>query len=337
MSRLTFVGVAVLYLSGCDVDPSARRSISPERSIVIFSATETWQSAEEHLRAVFEAPVETPQLERAFALRRESLEEFDFFSQYGMVLFLVSLDRADEVRKFLDGFVSQETWAAAQRGDGWLVTHRDLWARPQMVGILAAGSRPELLGRIQVNGDALFRVYDGFVQDVLAEPLLRRTQDDLKERILASTGIDLPVPRHYLVRYEDPARDAVAIWKRRAREDLQLFAQLTSGASESGLRERCLDWRRKVVTPVYGGDEVRSEGLVSESAVFGDRTGVRLRGLWQNQRYIMGGPFETWCIPDPRSNRTLMLDLAVFSPDRPKMAGLRELQALASRVTVPDN
>ena len=57
-----------------------------------------------------------------------------------------------------------------------------------------------------------------------------------------------------------------------------------------------------------------------------------LKGLWQNEKYGMGGAFETYLFFS--GDRFFMVDISVYHPDGDKLPFLRELRAIASTFVV---
>jgi hypothetical protein len=323
----------LLLLVGCERDPAVRTAMMPEQTVVVFADGVDWAAVEKPLREIFEEEVETPQSESLYNVRRERATEFDFFSQFGMILIVGTHDRVGEALSLLGTELRDQVLAAARSDESrWLVIDHDLWAHPQIVGVLTAPNRVQLESRIRVRGPALRATYDSFVRGVVGQKILHRRQTAEEERIAAETGLDLAIPARWEIRDYSPEVPRVAIWKRTAEEDRQLLVQAFPGASSKGLSERCRVWRNQVVSEVYDGDWVRAEGLQVSEGVFHGQPGVRLRGLWENQGYVMGGPFETWCIPEPEAGRTLLIDMAVYAPGESKVEGLRELETLADRV-----
>ncbi len=319
-------------LSACERGLEARTSMSPEKTVVVFADAVDWAELETPIRELFEEPIETPRQESIYKVRRESPDDFEFFSQFAMILIVGTRDRWGEALSLLRPHIAPATLADDPTEDGWLRTKRDLWAHPQIVGVLSGESEAEIRGRVLVQGPALRDVYDRFVRERVADKILRRTQSDEEERVSRGIGIRMPIPRRWLIRDYDRDNARVAIWKRRKEEDWQLLVQAMPGASPRGLRDRCRVWRNSIVSEVYDGDLIRDDGLKTDERSFAGRPGVRLRGLWENRGYVMGGPFETWCIPDPSARRTLLVDMSVYAPGESKMEGLRTLQTLASRV-----
>ena len=57
--------------------------------------------------------------------------------------------------------------------------------------------------------------------------------------------------------------------------------------------------------------------------------GIALHGLWENDVYVIGGPFEAWAFYCPEQDRTYLVDLSVYAPDRDKLPLQRVLRAVA--------
>ena len=330
MGRAVQIVVVIGLLVGCGVDPASRASLSADRTILVFCDSGSWAELEAPLRAALADTIATPAPEPWFVVRRGSLDEWDLFSRYGMVLLVGDLEGHGPIRDRIRSLCSPTTLAGIASGEVYFVTESDLWSHPQQVGILAAPTGTELRSRLMVNGAGIRAVFENFSRRVVESRVFDHTETELEERIRREMGVEITIPSRYELRHLSPETGTFALWRRRLREDRMILVQVRPGYSFRRLDDRCRVWRNEIVEEVYEGDQVRTEGLETEP--FGE--GVRLRGLWENHRAVMGGPFETWCVPDAGGPGTLLVDLAVFAPGEDKVPAMQELRAIAASIRV---
>ena len=63
---------------------------------------------------------------------------------------------------------------------------------------------------------------------------------------------------------------------------------------------------------------------------FNSRYAIRLDGVWQNEKHVMGGPFRSYGFYDENDGRLYMIDLAVYAPGERKYQYIRQLDGIAS-------
>jgi hypothetical protein len=122
---------------------------------------------------------------------------------------------------------------------------------------------------------------------------------------------------------------------------MQMFVSWEEGRVQR-TPEEWLMRRHQLVRDFYDGDEVVGGWSLSGtgSTPFGP-TGTHLKGLWENDRYVIGGPFRAWAFHCAEDDRTYLVDYSVYAPDRPKLPLLRVLEAVGRTfrcacVTGPD-
>jgi len=94
-----------------------------------------------------------------------------------------------------------------------------------------------------------------------------------------------------------------------------------------------LEKRHGIIRSFYDGDYVyEDENIKVQKKVvdFNDRFAIRLDGVWQNEKHVMGGPFRSYAFYNESDGRLYLIDLAVYAPGQRKHQYLRQLEGIAS-------
>ena len=75
------------------------------------------------------------------------------------------------------------------------------------------------------------------------------------------------------------------------------------------------------------GDLISPKHSKAHPGEFQGRPCVVLEGVWQNDDFLMGGPFRGFGLI--RGERYYLIDLSVYHPPAGKLAALRQLEAIA--------
>jgi hypothetical protein len=106
-----------------------------------------------------------------------------------------------------------------------------------------------------------------------------------------------------------------------------LFVHWRPSDGEALNAERCLRLRSRLVWEYYDEDVIEESMTSASDAVFQGREAVRIDGVWQNEKHVIGGPFFTLCFDE--GDRFYMIDCVVFAPGMDKAGFLKQLEALA--------
>jgi hypothetical protein len=169
------------------------------------------------------------------------------------------------------------------------------------------------------------------VEDAVVELLVRNLYrageiEGARGRMRRLWGWGVRVPVEWEVDDRFAAEGFVRVW--RDAPVKQLFVAWEPGRVERTPAE-WLARRDELTFRFYDEDRVSPEHAAAapDSTPFGD-DGIRLEGLWINDKYVIGGPFEAWAFYCPEDDRTYLLDLSVYAPDRSKRPLMRTLEAL---------
>jgi hypothetical protein len=206
------------------------------------------------------------------------------------------------------------------------VLYNDVWARGQTVLVVAARGDAALARAVSAAADT---IYAGFEERVTAEIqgllYLAGEEKALARDLARRYGWSLRIPAGYRTGEDANAR-FVRFFMREGGARL-LFVYWQDGVASLPAPRYCQELRARLAARYYEGDFVDSTRTRSEAVTFLGRPAHKLVGVWQNDRYTMGGPFRTYCFVD--GGRFTMIDLAVFEPMESKVELLRQLEAVA--------
>ena len=82
----------------------------------------------------------------------------------------------------------------------------------------------------------------------------------------------------------------------------------------------------------YTGDYIMAELTVSEPIEFAGLKGIRLRGVWQNDSLVAGGPFISYFLDD--EDTLYVIDGLVFNPGERKTDHLTRMEVIMNSLRI---
>jgi hypothetical protein len=302
------------------------------REIRLLCDDREWGRVGAVLRAAVETPIQSVEPETVFALVRVGAGAFQTERFSANVLLVAALDSPDSVGQLLRKLLPEDSQAAVREGESFLFAEPDLWAADQHVTIVTGPDLETLEAFLERAGTFLFNtLYAPLAKRAVDRAYYRGGNKGLQEELLEKYGWSLLLPNPWhtesvggekLVYFykNDPDRHVMVYWAPAERMSL---------APDS-----CLALRSQLVWRHYDEDQVdRSRTQVEETTFLG-RPALKIVGIWQNEKHVMGGPFRTYCFVCPEQHRSYLLDLNVFAPGREKFPYLAQLEGIAASFTV---
>ncbi|MBM3320977.1 MAG: DUF4837 family protein [Candidatus Eisenbacteria bacterium] len=280
------------------------------------------------LRETFEIPFETVQEETLFHLNpvaSKDLAEVDSRKNY-----LVLVDLSERGPAF---HLAQKTLGAApldeagRSGKASYLFVDNAIARYQTHAFLIAERASAFPQAARANGRA---IRDGFLQSnrrrILEFLLFRGENLTLARTIHERFGwtIQMPAP------FEESAEhvDAGFFSMKMDRPGRLLFVYWADGCENLPDTSRVVALRDSLGMLYYDEDYVERSRTTAFMGTFQGRPAVRVHGLWQNEKYTIGGPFRSIAFRDENRGRLYLLDYAVYAPGIAKKYYLWELESV---------
>ncbi|MEN9979462.1 MAG: DUF4837 family protein [candidate division WOR-3 bacterium] len=307
------VGLAVLVLCLCT--GSLPKSIGRLQEVTII--TDYWNLVSGQVKAVLEQPVFTPQPEPEFLLRVGGFDRFPSYSRMRIV-FLIGTVRDSIIRGVLGGRAD----SLGEEGFG-LFKFPNAWVDNQQVLLFVARDTERLIEGLRVYGARLYRTVTEMVLEQMTAATYFRGRDDGAGRQLARFGFSLDVPKEWLIQDKDSAERFIYIHGHFPDRSVFVHWQDTVFPLVS---DSVLQLRDRLTAKFYDGDYVDRNAVRAESIEFLGVPCLRIRGVWQNQKQVIGGPFVLYAFN--YQERFFLLDGMVFNPGEKKVSSLFQVEAI---------
>lgn len=312
--------IIVWALSGCGRLPEGGGGL---HEVVAVADSEDWASAGELVRGALERVVRTPQEEKVFIVRIEPPEKFGFFRRWRNILLIARLDTPEGTADLVRSLLGRRVLKRIEDEGAVLGFRRDVWARDQFFCALVARDGEALREKAGEWGDAIFRMFEKALEERLSGWIYRHGEERGAEDMLRSRfGWSLRLPRGYRV---ERAGEGF-VWVRKRTPERWIFVWW--GDAPDTLDGAWLRAQRdNIGARYYNGDRVVPQWLKEEAVEFAGRPAVRLSGIWENPRFVAGGPFR--CYGFQHEGRAYIVDVAVFVPGATKEPYLRQVDLVA--------
>jgi hypothetical protein len=298
-------------------------AVGPAYEIVVLAPRGKAVLAEE-VGKVLGEEIETIRFEPRFKIQQDVLEDYRFYTTR-KILFVVGSADDPAFEKYLKKATGTRT-----RTDFpglWIET--EPFSAGQIAFVLT-GDPQEIVRNVHERREQLIDVVeDATVTLILTNIFRPGERPGARQAMLERWGWGLRLPPEWVI--EDRSSDEtrfVRIW--RDAPVAQIFVSWEDGMVDR-TPEEWLERRHELGWIHYDQDQVvwdRSEAVATDETFFGP-PGVFLKGLWKNDKYVIGGPFEAWAFQCPEDDRTYFVDLSVYAPDRDKLPLQRVLRAVA--------
>jgi hypothetical protein len=292
------------------------------------------EEALSHLREALEVPIETVQKETLFHIFPVDAADLDPVRNRKNLLFLVDLSRREQITN-----LAREMLGAAKlnevirTGEPALYFLENVWARQQTHAYLVAPSAGFFPRAAEEMGT---RIRNGFLQSnrkrILEFLLFRGEKATLAGQIYERFGWRLRMPAGFQVSLDHMEDGFFSM--RMDRPGRMLFVRWQEGVKELPSPEEAIALRDSLGRVFYDEDYVERSRTKAFPGTFQERPSVRIQGLWQNEKYTIGGAFRSILFLVPDEERLFLIDYAVYAPSFPKKYYLWELEAVVETFTL---
>jgi len=336
--RVFAVSLAILFfvlVLSCNM--MKRDSLGSQDKIIIIADSTQWIDIQDDVNGVMEKIVYTPQPESVFELLHKKPEDLKNLLRFPNLLFVGSLDQENAMSDLLKKMLSEDALARVQADSAFLFNKIDPWARHQLLALVVAKDAETLKKNLHEYGDRIFNLFDENISaNVFHSLFVQFEQEDITKKFMKEYGWSIRVQHDYFVAVD--SSEISYVWLRRFNPQRWISVYWEPVDDPSILsKEWMLEKRQDIIEQVYDGDYVYEDDTikVTEKVVdFNDRYAIRLDGVWQNEKYVMGGPFRSYAFYEESDGRLYLIDLAVYAPGERKSQYLRQLDGIASTFKV---
>lgn len=324
--RLPSLAFAVLVplaglAGGCSTDKRIP-AVGPAYEIVVM-APEGMKILSDAVAEVLGAEIVTIRHEPRFEITTDLLSEYKYYKTR-KILFAVGPRENPSFEKLL----RKTTGKRAPTAFPGLHVEWEPFAATQVMFWLT-GDPATIVANVRDRADELIDVVEKTTVQVIGRSIyLVGEQPNARRHLRDRFGWGIRLPAEWKV--EDRSSDRtnfVRLWHDAPVE--QMFVSWEDGRVERTV-DGWIERRHELVWYHYDRDQVvfdRTAGSEGRTPFGFD--GVGIHGLWENNVYVIGGPFEAWAFYCPLQDRTYFIDLSVYAPDRDKLPLQRVLRAVA--------
>ncbi len=321
------------YFSSCE--SHLKPAIGKEDEIFVIADSTEWEKYYGLFSQIFEKEIITPQPEVLFYLNRVNLDEINKYKKRKNLMIVALLNSNNSVSNYVKSILDSSSLELIKSGKEFVIKKQDVWAKDQVLVILAASSFEELQIRALRNKDNLLYYFqkasDERVMGNLYNPQYERKE--LEAKYLKNYGWTIYIQADFVEAVDNSNEKFV--WLRRSPDtDMErwLFIHWIDSADVDMLNNDFIINERNNVTKRFLKSiddkayvEIAKENIVHSEFNLNGKYSIFTQGLWRMNDYSMGGPFVNYTFFDPDTKRLYMLDGSVFSPRYEKKSLIQQV------------
>jgi hypothetical protein len=317
------MGVVLLATTACPRHEPVS-AVGPNDEISVLTNTDPKGAVAEELRRLLAYPVEVVGREDAFRLDFIPYHRFEIHRHVKNQLFAVDLSGNDDLARALPRMLESVAEDKLTAKEPFLLLLRDLWGTGQTSLFAVAWSGADLR-RLLAESDStqLRRSFENAVVDGLEKTIFLLGEERvLSAQIAQQYGWTMRLSPGFFAA-EDPKGNMV---KFNADEPVRL---LMVHWREGELPLETGTWNPILseILDVYNdGDLFLPERTNIFEDEFQGTPALKWEGVWQNEKYVIGGPFRAFAFH--RQGTSYLLIGIVFNPGSSKVYLLRQVEAL---------
>lgn len=318
-NKKVFLFIAALAILACDYKPTSFGSF---QKIVVFADSSLFMAVQTELEQTFDQYIYTPHTERSFYLDLQPLSAFETYKTRRNLMFIGLLDGDDEVSKFITESFSPQLKESIRDNQTFEIFRPNLFSTDQVVMFLPAKDISSLEANLTNQGEFIFKQLNKLYFEQLEKAMFLKGEQLMLEDYLAEEfGWKMRIQHDYELVKEDKSGDFA--WFRRLNPDRSLFLHRFQAQEFNEEGEWLFNLRDSITTAIFEGDSIDRVDTIVQNVEFGGKSALKLTGVWQNSKHLIGGPFRTYAFYDEESKYIYIIDISVTDSWSVKEAILR--------------
>ncbi|HOD53586.1 MAG TPA: DUF4837 family protein [Candidatus Cloacimonadota bacterium] len=316
-------------------DPSKPMSWGQDQVIYVFADPEIWKEAEYYIRYSLERAFYTVENEKLFEVRLGDVKALDQFYKYKNLLFLCDLSTNEPVAQSVKKMMNNDMKSYVEKNGKGLFAKHNFWANHQFVVFMIGNHKENLL---EYNKEQSNEVFYHFRQKFVQRIAYKNSQlKPVSDKLFKEFPFTIKVPDNYVLFKSDPKNGFISfIW--RSREDQKLnpdkyisvyYEKIPGKTTKVIEQEWVKNTRKKIAWNYYDEDEMLDQEVQYGLFKFLDYPTWYMSGRWQNNKYFIGGTFQSMGFYDEKSKTAYLIDTSVYFPQGKKLKFLMELESIA--------
>ena len=331
--NLAVVVSAVIMMVGCKAFHKASSADTAQGrpyELVLVCAQPQWQSVlGDTLSYYLEQPVkELSGYEPSFDVLRILPNNFKSLTERHRNIVVVNVDK-----EFAEPSIS---------------VRYDVTAKPQVFVTIKGPDNETVADYVGANNENLMYVLEKAERDRRVNYAKRYMSKSLSELIRQNFDVAITIPDNYMLRTQSPDMVWISQEFPTASQGFFIYKYPYTGENALSL-DALVKARNRFASRIPGPSEGSYMSTVSKipdqsgedyvpfkpvynTIRIGTQPWIELVGLWDVEKYFMGGPFVSYTTVNPNTKEVITIDCYVYSPKKEKRNMMRELQALVYMV-----
>ncbi len=344
-SKLILFLLLVLVFLGCNkgiekyskfddlIDNRKPISWGQDRVIYVFADEQIWKYAEAPLRESLERFRFTNVNESYFEVKRADYKNIEQFYRFRNLIILGNTSSDSQVSAWLKKTLPEKKLEEVTKNHYGLFKNENVWANDQQVLFIAADNLHDLVSLTILQKEKTFQIF--------LQRLMKRTAYRIYQMPVLSNSffIDFPytlqIPVQYQVYKKDiPGRFLCFLYRNLHESDETPDKYISVYYEKMDSNQVNQEWlikkRTEFAKKYYEGDEFKKEDFNISKIQFNNADGWEIFGRWQNQKYKIGGAFQSIAYWDATKKMAFIIDSSVFYPAGEKLGYLLELETIGN-------
>jgi len=309
----------LLFLVTCSED--VYYAAGKEDEVFVVADSGVWKELKHLIKESLYKDVRIVHEKRIFTAKYVEPQNFASKQRRKNIL-LVGSVTSDRTSEFIRNILPSDALSKIESQGAGIFLAENFYAEGQIVIVIGAKDMTSLKDILEKKQDTLFNIFQGKIKERIKTKTLKQFNERLSKRMRNQYGWSLKLPRQYLV-----SRDSnrfVRFVRRHPDRFISVYWEFTDNFDA----QYCLDERKIIAKIYYRGDQIDTTRTKIEGFKFRGRDIFVISGVWQNEQYVMGGPFLTYCIYEPKKKTAYFVDGLIFGPGKNKWVYLCELEAI---------
>lgn len=324
MKNLLFILIILISTFVISCDSTNKPAKGFEDEIIVVADSLEYEQIVASLQLVFEKEIFTPQPEKLFTLKRMNVSQLERNQRTKNIIIAAPLSSGSRTSQYIQAIVDSSVENKMVTDSNFVAYKYDLWAKNQIVAVIAANTMQELNQKILNNSDDLLYAFQKKSDERLFSNLYNPTYEkkDIEGKFLKDYGWVIYVQADFVVALDKPEEKFV--WLRRSpgsEMERWIFIHWIDNATPDYLTQDSIKViRDRLTKEFYQTSDDKSYVVVAEDYFvvneinFNGRYALFTQGLWELNIKGMGGPFVNYFFYDEKTRRIYMIDGSVYAP-----------------------
>jgi len=231
--------------------------------------------------------------------------------------------------EFIQILLNKEALAQAEKDTFTLFKKSDLWSSGQLTMILAVRDHEDTEQALMKYGKIIAQTLEeNYYQRVKENYYIAGISSKMKNQ-LKKYGMTIDINEAWLIDSTHQADNFIFVHTHFPDRSIFFYKEARNQSLDGPF---ALAKRDSLTKQYYSGDYVLKELTAVEPIEFAGLKGIRLKGVWQNDSLVAGGPFLSYFLTD--QDTLYIIDGVVFNPGERKTDYLTKIEVIMNSLNL---